>query len=307
MEKIVVVLPAYNEALTIAGTLRDFHLHLPEAFLVVVDNNSSDKTSDIARTTLCELDARGLVLQERQQGKGFAVRRAFKSVDAEIYVMSDADETYPASQAPALIRILQEQRADMVVGDRHSSGGYKQENKRALHYIGNRLVSFLVNWLFRASLVDIMSGFRVFSRRFVANYPILVDGFQLETDMTLHALDKRMTIVEVPIDYKDRPEGSESKLNTVSDGTRVLFVILQLLRYYRPMLFFGIIALVFCVLGLLAGVLPILDYVSDGYVYHLPLAILATGLEIFALLSLAIALILDSISYSNKLKFEKDL
>ncbi|WP_040481900.1 glycosyltransferase family 2 protein [Luminiphilus syltensis] len=307
IKEIAVVLPAYNEALTIAETLEDFHANLPEGFLVVVDNNSSDDTARIARKTLDRLGAKGIVLTEPKQGKGFAVRRAFKTIDADIYIMSDADFTYPAEQAGQLIQCMNERNADMVVGDRHSSGSYLQENTRRLHNFGNGLVTWLVNTLFGAELNDIMSGLRVLTRRFVKNYPILVNGFELETDMTLHALDKRMTIVEIPIEIRDRPEGSESKLKTVPDGARVLFVILQLLRYYRPMFFFGATALILFIAGLAAGTLPVLDYYFEGFVHHVPLAILATGLELSALISLSIGLILDSIGHSAKMQFEKDL
>ena len=214
MEDVALILPAFNERQTIARTIKEFREHLPDAFFVVVDNNSDDGTGDLARHTLIEIGARGVVLFELRQGKGFALRRALKTVDAALYVMCDADQTYPASEAPKLLQILAENDADMVVGDRHSTGAYKGQNKRRLHNTGNRLVTLLVNSLFRADLVDIMSGYRAFNRKFARNYPILVAGFELETDMTLHALDKRLTILETPIEYKDRPTGSVSKLNT---------------------------------------------------------------------------------------------
>ncbi len=306
MYSIVVVLPAYNESLTIRDSILDFHSSLPEAEIIVVDNNSADDTFKIAEKTLSENKINGQVFREWRQGKGFAVRRAFKMVDADIYVLSDADMTYSAKFAPELIAKLNESGADMVVGDRHSGGDYEKENKRSFHNFGNSLVAGLVNKLFAASLKDIMSGYRVFSRRFVKNYPILVDGFELETDMTLHALDKRMNIVECPISYKDRPSGSDSKLNTFSDGAKVLFTIFQLLRYYRPMVFFTLISLLFFLSGLAAGIPPIYDYVTTGFVDRVPLAILATGLEIIAVLSLAIGLVLDSISHNNRMSFEKD-
>ena len=303
---LAVVLPAYNEDKTIGNTIRDFSEQLPDAFFVVVDNNSSDGTNREAKKALELSKARGVVLTESRQGKGWAVRRALQSVDADVYVMVDADETYPAISVPQLLEALEEHNADLVVGDRHTSGDYKSENSRRLHGFGNRLVARLVNWFFKAELTDVMSGLRVLSKRFVKAYPIMVNGFELETDMTLFALDKRFKIVEVPIEYRDRPEGSTSKLNTIPDGTRVIYAIFQLLRYYRPLFFFGWIAFAFLILGLAAGSLPILDYASSGYVEHVPLAILATGLEIFALVLFAVGLILDSISHAEKMRFERE-
>ena len=195
----------------------------------------------------------------------------------------------------------------MVVGDRHSAGHYAAENKRALHGVGNRLVRSLVNSLFNAELADIMSGYRVFSRRFVKNYPILVEGFEIETDMTLHALDKRYRIIEIPIEYKDRPKGSVSKLNTFSDGARVLFVIMQILRYYKPFVFFGWLSMLFFLAGLMAAVPVIQDWIQYQYIRHVPLAILATGLEIVAALMFGVGLILDSIVYQKRLDNERQI
>ena len=307
MEDIALILPAFNESQTIVATIKEFREHLPDAFLVIVDNNSNDGTGDLARHTLIEIGASGVVLFEPRQGKGFALRRALKTVDAALYVMCDADQTYPASEAQNLLQILADNDADMVVGDRHSSGAYKDQNRRRLHNSGNHFVTLLVNSLFGADLVDIMSGYRAFTRKFARNYPILVSGFELETDMTLHALDKRMTIIETPIEYKDRPIGSASKLNTFSDGAKVLFTIFQLVRYYKPLLFFTSVFVLLSLLGLIAGSAPILDYVRTGEVDRIPLAILATGLEIAAALSLAVGFVLDSIARNNKMLFEKDL
>jgi glycosyltransferase involved in cell wall biosynthesis len=307
MEDIALILPAFNESQTIVATIKEFREHLPEAFLVIVDNNSNDGTGDLARHTLIEIGASGVVLFEPRQGKGFALRRALKTVDATLYVMCDADQTYPASEAPNLIQILVDNDADMVVGDRHSSGAYESQNKRRLHSSGNHFVTLLVNSLFGADLVDIMSGYRAFTRKFARNYPILVSGFELETDMTLHALDKRMTIIEAPIEYKDRPIGSVSKLNTFSDGAKVLFTIFQLVRYYKPLLFFTAVFVLLSLAGLVAGSAPVLDYIRTGEVERFPLAILATGLEIAAVLSLAVGLVLDSIARNNKMLYERDL
>jgi glycosyltransferase involved in cell wall biosynthesis len=305
--EIAVILPAYNEELTIKGTIIAFHQALPEAAIWVVNNRSTDTTETVARTTLSDLSCIGGVLNEARKGKGNAVRRAFLEINSDIYILTDADLTYPADRARDLMAPVIEGRADMVVGDRHSAGHYAAENKRALHGFGNRLVRDLVNRLFNADLQDIMSGYRVFSRRFVKSYPILVEGFEIETDMTLHALDKRFRIVEIPVEYQDRPEGSVSKLNTFSDGTKVIFTIARILRYYRPLAFFGGAAILIAVAGLIAA-LPVFDeWVREHYIHHIPLAILATGLEIVAVLMIAIGLILDSITHQDKRAFEREL
>lgn len=304
---IVVILPAYNEELTIKSTILAFHDALPEAAIWVINNCSVDMTVTIALATLTELPCVGGVINENRKGKGNALRRAFLEVDADIYVLSDADLTYPADRARDLILPVTQGLADMVVGDRHSAGHYASENKRALHGFGNSLVRNLVNYLFSANLSDIMSGYRVFSRRFVKSYPILVEGFEIETDMTLHALDKRFRIVEIPVEYKDRPDGSESKLNTISDGTRVMFTIVRILRYYRPLAFFGGGAIIVGLAGMLAALPVFNDWVRDQFIHHVPLAILATGLEIVAILMLAIGLILDAIAHQDKRSFEREL
>lgn len=304
---VTVVLPAYNEELTIDGTIRAFHDALPDAAIWVINNRSSDATETVARNTLMALDCSGGVLNESRKGKGNAVRRAFLEISADIYVLADADLTYPADRIHDLMAPIIEGYADMVVGDRHSAGHYAAENKRALHGFGNRLVRNLVNRLFNANLADIMSGYRVFSRRFVKSYPILVEGFEIETDVTLHALDKRFRIIEIPVEYQDRPEGSVSKLNTFTDGAKVLFTIAQILRYYRPLLFFGSISAGFFLLGLLSSYPVIMDWLVHRYVYHVPLAILAAGLEISAVMALGIGLILDSITHQNKMAFERSL
>lgn len=301
---VAVVLPAYNEALTLAATMEAFHAALPEAAIWVVNNCSSDATEAIARATLSELGCAGGVLNEFCKGKGNALRRAFLEIEADVYVLADADLTYPAESARDLMAPVIDGRADMVVGDRHSAGHYAAENKRALHGFGNRLVRGLVNGLFHANLADIMSGYRVLSRRFVKNYPILVEGFEIETDMTLHALDKRYRIMEIAVAYRDRPVGSVSKLNTLSDGVRVLFVITQILRHYKPMGFFGSLSLLFGLAGLWAGLPVIQDWIEFQYIHHVPLAILATGLEIIAVLSLGIGVILDSIVHQQRLDYE---
>jgi len=307
MTKVAVILPAYNEEQTISDTIVDFHQNLPEAEIWVINNRSNDGTVLRARETLSRLGCLGGVINERRPGKGNAIRCAFLNINVDIYILADADMTYPAAHARSLMEPILSGEADMVVGDRHSAGHYLAENKRALHGFGNRLVRDLVNKLFHANLADIMSGYRVFSRRFVKSYPILVEGFEIETDMTLHALDKRFRIVEIPVEYRDRPAGSFSKLNTIKDGARVLSTIGNILRYYRPLIFFGCAAMVFAVLSLMAGI-PIIDeWVRDRYINHVPLAILATGLGIVALVFMAIGLILDSITHQDKRNFEHGL
>jgi glycosyltransferase involved in cell wall biosynthesis len=307
LHRVAVVLPAYNEEQTIAATIEDFHAALPGAAIWVINNRSTDSTEQTALATLAPLECAGGVINEIRPGKGNAVRRAFLDIDADIYILADADLTYPAAQVHELMAPVIAGEADMVVGDRHSSGHYAAENKRALHGFGNRLVRDMVNKLFHADLADIMSGYRVFNRRFVKSYPILVEGFEIETDMTLHALDKRFRIVETPIDYRDRPDGSFSKLNTLSDGARVLKTIGNILRYYRPLVFFGGAAVFLAALGLLAGMPVIDEWARERYISHVPLAILATGLEIGAIVLVAIGLILDSITHQDKRNFELDI
>ena len=307
MKSIAIILPAYNEALTISKVIQEFHSAMPDANIYVVDNNSSDATHQLALKTFKDMGILGRVIREPRQGKGNAVRRAFLEVDADVYVMVDADLTYPASRLKDLIDPVVQGEADMVVGDRHSLGGYRQENKRHFHSFGNALVTTLVNRLFRAQLVDIMSGYRVFSRKFVKNYAILVEGFEIETDITLHSLDKRYRIKEIPIEYQDRPQGSVSKLNTFSDGAKVLFTIFQILCYYRPLFFFGTIGIFFGILGLVAAIPVFDDWITHRIIYHVPLAILAASLELLAALTISVSLILNSITRQYRMKCERDL
>jgi len=302
--KIVVLLPAYNEEKTISDTIKDFYSEIPEAEIWVINNRSSDQTESIAIDTIRELQCKGGVMNENRPGKGNALRRAFYEIDADVYILSDADMTYPAHHVHDLITPVINNQADMVVGDRHSAGHYANENKRKFHNFGNDLVKNLVNKLFKGNLADIMSGYRVLNRRFVKSYPVLVEGFEIETDMTLHALDKRFRIAEVTVDYRDRPEGSFSKLNTFKDGFKVLNTISSILRYYKPLTFFGLASFVFFVLGLLSAIPVFDDWIQAGYIYHVPLAILATGLEMVSLILMSIGLILDSINHQDKRNFE---
>jgi glycosyltransferase involved in cell wall biosynthesis len=305
MSKVAIILPALNEELTVEATVSAFNAALPDARIYVINNGSSDRTASIAANTLRKLGESGAVIDEPRKGKGNALRRAFHDIEADIYVLCDADNTYPANRIKDLIAPIHEGRADMVVGDRLSSGDYRRENDRPLHNFGNRLLQWTINILFRAHLVDITSGYRAFTRAFVKNYPILVEGFQIETDMTLHALDKRFRIVELPVEYRNRPPGSVSKLSTVSDGAKVLFAIVQILRYYRPLLFFGALSVFFVIVGLTAAKPVMNDWIQFRYIYHVPLAILAAALEMVAVMMAVVGLILDSMIHHQKMEYER--
>jgi glycosyltransferase involved in cell wall biosynthesis len=272
-----------------------------------VDNRSSDNTGDLARQTLAECGAHGRVLFERRPGKGNAVRRAFHDVIADVYIMIDADMTYHPEDLPAMLAPVLSGEADLVVGDRLSTGDYRKENKRPFHNLGNGLVKGLINWLFKVDLRDVMSGYRVMTRRFVEHTPILRAGFELETESTIFALDNRFRIVEVPIKYTDRPEGSFSKLNTFHDGARVIATIFRILRDYRPSVFFGTISVLLILAALLAGSLPIYDYIKFRYVYRVPMAILATGLMLLGMMFAGISLILTSINNYFRALFEMQM
>jgi len=304
---VAVILPAYNESQTIEAVIEAFHRALPQARIVVVDNASTDGTGDLARAALKRIGCPGCVLEERAKGKASAIRRAFLEIDAHVYLMADADMTYPADQAHELLAPVLEGRCDMVVGDRISEGHYGQENKRPAHEFGNQLVLSLINRLFHASLKDVLSGYRAMNRRFVKTYPVLVNGFELETDLTLYALDGRFRLLEVPVRYQDRPTGSVSKLNTVKDGARVINAIVQIARHHRPLRFFGGLGLVLVLLGLVAGYPSLNDYLASGYVFHVPLALLAVGLELSALLCFATGLILSTIVRGQRAEHERAL
>ena len=304
-EKIAIILPAYNEEKTIRSTILSFFNELPNAHFVVINNNSKDNTAQIAIDTFKEFNINGTLFFESRKGKGNAIRHAFNKIDADIYVMADADMTYPANEVHKLISPILNENVDMCVGDRISNGDYQKENNRAFHSFGNNLVRKLVNKLFSSNITDIMSGYRAFSKKFVKNYPILVEGFELETDMTLHALDKRFNIKEVCITYKDRPEGSFSKLNTFDDGFKVIFTIFQIFRYYRPFIFFFFLSVLFACLSLISAIPVFDDWFRYQYIHHVPLAILATGLGLISIIFFSIGIILDAIAHQNKLEFEQ--
>ena len=297
---IAIILPAYNEELTIAETMQDFLSVLPNAPIYVIDNASTDGTADRARAVYRETACKGRVIFEGRKGKANAIRKAFLEIDADIYVMADADMTYPAKDLPSLLKPILEGQADMVCGNRHASGVYQRENKRKLHNLGNIFVRHLINKLFNGNLQDILTGYRVMTRRFVKNYPILASGFELETEISIHALDKGYTVVELPTDYKDRPEGSVSKLNTIQDGIIVLKTIFSIFARFRPLAFFCGVSAFFALLSLLAGSFPVVEYFRTSKIERFPLAILASGLAMLSMLSFATAIILNAIATQQR-------
>ena len=301
-EKIAILIPCYNEEKTIQKVVLDFKRELPSAQIYVYNNNSTDRTFQIASS----ID--GIIVRnEYNQGKGNVVRRMFREIDADIYVMVDGDDTYPAEEVHKLIEPIQSGKADMVVGDRLSNGTYQSENKRKFHEFGNNLVKNSINLLFKNNLQDIMSGYRAFNRIFVKNTAILSSKFEVETEITLSALDKRFIIKEVPITYRDRPAGSVSKVNTIQDGIKVTQTILKMYKDYKPRKFFFSIAFVLFIFALISGVPVLVEFAKTHYITKLPSAVLATGLMMIAAISLQCGLILDTIVKANKEKYELNL
>ncbi len=300
MDKIAVLIPCYNESKTIEKVVTDFKRVLPEATIYVYDNNSTDGTDEIARK------AGAVVRYEHQQGKGNVIRRMFRDVDAECYIMTDGDDTYPAEFAPEMIQKVLERNADMVVGDRLSST-YFTENKRPFHNFGNSLVRKSINVLFGTDIKDIMTGYRAFSYQFVKSFPVLSKGFEIETEMSIHAADKNMFVENVIIDYRDRPEGSVSKLNTYSDGFKVIKTIAKLYRNYKPMGFFGWIAFILAVIALLFFV-PVWNvYYHTGMVPNFPTLIVSGFVMMAAILAFFSGTILQTICQKNRQDFEMRL
>lgn len=299
--KTAVLIPCYNEELSIEKVVKDFKRELPEAEIYVYDNNSKDKTAEIAEK------AGAIVKHEYNQGKGNVVRRMFREVEADIYVMVDGDDTYPAEEVHKLIQPVAKGQADMVIGDRLSNGTYKKENKRMFHDFGNGLVKRAINKLFRSDLRDIMTGYRVFNKIFVKNMPVLSPGFEIETEMSLYALDKRFLIKEIPITYRDRKSGSFSKLNTISDGIKVVKKIISMYKDYKPRKFFFLIALIFIILGLIVGIPVIVEYFKIRYIHKLPSAVLATGLVTLGIIIAQCGVILDTIVKQHRESFENRL
>ena len=301
MKKIAIHIPWYNEEITVAKVITDFKKELPEALIYVYNNNSTDNTLQIA------YENGAIVKNEYRQGKGNVVRSMFRDIDADVYVLVDGDNTYPANMVHQLIKPILMETADMVVGDRISNGTYKKQNKRLFHDFGNGMVKYTINRLFKTNLKDVMSGYRAFSRTFVKNIPILSKGFEVETEMTLHALDKRFIIKEIPIEYKDRPNKSKSKLNTFTDGYKVIKTIIKMLKDYKPLKFFLSIAIIFFVLGLIIGIPVIYEYILTRYITKVPSAVLSTGLMIFSVIIAQCGVILDTVVKDDKEKYEIEL
>ncbi len=293
MDKIAVLIPCYNESQTIAKVVTDFKKNLPEATIYVYDNNSSDDTAVVAQA------AGAVVRHEYKQGKGNVIRRMFREIDAQCYIMADGDDTYPAEFAPEMVEKILSGRADMVVGDRLSST-YFTENKRPFHNFGNSLVRFCINSMFRSNIKDIMTGYRAFSYLFVKTFPVLSKGFEIETEMSIHAIDKNLLVENVIIDYRDRPAGSESKLNTYSDGFKVLRTILRLFKNFRPLRFFSFLSVIFLI-GALAFLLPA-ESLSTRLLLFPGIFLMTAALQSFFT-----GLILSTVARKNRQDFEFQL
>ncbi|MDO5299053.1 MAG: glycosyltransferase family 2 protein [Clostridia bacterium] len=299
-DHIAVLIPCYNESKTVEKVVRDFRRVLPDATIYVYDNNSTDGTGEIAER------AGAVVRREHMQGKGNVIRRMFREIDADCYIMADGDDTYPAEDAPELARMVLEEQADMVVGDRLSST-YFSENKRPFHNLGNGLVRGSINRLFGSDIKDIMTGYRAFSYAFVKTYPVLSKGFEIETDMTIHAINRNMQVANVVVDYRDRPDGSVSKLNTYSDGAKVLMTIARLYKNYKPFAFFGLISLLLCVLSVAFMVPVLLEFFATGLVPRFPTLIACCVTLLAALLLFIAGLILSTLQEKDKRDFEFQL
>lgn len=300
MDKIAVLIPCYNESLTIKKVIEDWKSALPEAKIYVYDNNSTDNTAEIA------MNAGATVKYEYQQGKGNVIRRMFREIDAESYIMIDGDDTYPAEHGREMVELVLNKNVDMVVGDRLSST-YFEENKRPFHNFGNEIVRKSINRMFKSDIKDIMTGFRAFSYNFVKTFPVLSKGFEIETEMSIHAVDKNMYVENVIVDYRDRPNGSESKLNTFSDGIKVLKTIGRLYRDYRPLGFYSFLAAILAIISTIFIIPVIITYGKTGLVPEFPTLIVCGFVYLAALLSFFSGMILASIQLRNRQEFEMEL
>ena len=300
MDKIAVLIPCYNESLTIKKVIEDWKSALPEAKIYVYDNNSTDNTAEIA------MNAGATVKYEYQQGKGNVIRRMFREIDAESYIMIDGDDTYPAEHGREMVELVLNKNVDMVVGDRLSST-YFEENKRPFHNFGNEIVRKSINRMFKSDIKDIMTGFRAFSYNFVKTFPVLSKGFEIETEMSIHAVDKNMYVENVIVDYRDRPNGSESKLNTFSDGIKVLKTIGRLYRDYRPLGFYSFLAAILAIISTIFIIPVIITYGKTGLVPAFPTLIVCGFVYLAALLSFFCGMILASIQLRNGQEFEMEL
>ena len=297
MDKIAVLIPCYNEEKTIRKVVEDFKRELPEAKIYVYDNNSKDETAKIAK------EAGAIVRYERKQGKGNVIRTMFREIDAQSYIMVDGDDTYPAESARKMIDCVLNENIDMVIGDRLSST-YFTENKRKFHGFGNKLTRFLINSIYKSNIRDVMTGYRAFSYKFVKTFPVMSKGFELENEMTIHSLDKNLNIKNVIIEYRDRPEGSESKLNTISDGAKVIKTIFMLYKNYKPLAFFSIIALILLAIGISLFIPVFVQYLKTGLVGRIPTLVISILFIICAVQSFFSGLILDNIINNTKQEFE---
>lgn len=297
MDKIAVLIPCYNEEKTIGKVIDDFKTALPEAVVYVYDNNSTDKTSDVAE------EHGAVVRKEYRQGKGNVVKTMFRDIDAECYIMIDGDDTYPADKAKDMCSAVMEEGVDMVIGDRLSAT-YFIENDRRFHNFGNRFVRSLINKIFNSDVKDIMTGYRAFSRMFVKNIPILANGFEIETEMTIHALDKNYIIKEIPIDYRRRPEGSFSKLDTISDGYKVVKTVFQLFRDYKPYIFFTSISVVLGVIAVIFMLPVIIEYWHTGLVPRFPTLIVCCFVMLLAILLFISGVILEVMTKKHRQLYE---
>ncbi len=297
MDKIAVLIPCYNEEQTIGKVVRDAYAALPEATVYVYDNNSKDRTVEFAK------EAGAVIRYEYKQGKGNVIRRMFREIEAECYLMIDGDDTYPLEHAREMVNLVLYKHADMVVGDRLSST-YFEENKRPFHNFGNSIVRKSINMLFKSDIKDIMTGYRAFNYAFVKTFPVISTGFEIETEMTIHAVNYNLQVENVVVDYRDRPAGSESKLNTYSDGMKVLLKILQLFKNYRPFTFFGAISFVLFLVGLVMFVPVLAEYFATGLVPRFPTLIVSGFMVIAALQSLFAGLILSESGHTERREFE---
>ena len=295
-KKIAVLIPCFNESKTIEKVVKDFKKALPDSDIYVYDNNSTDNTDKIAKAS------GAIVRYEYKQGKGNVIRSMFKEIDADCYLMIDGDDTYPSKHAKEMCEYILNGKADMVIGDRLSSTYFK-ENKRPFHNFGNVLVRRLINTLFKAKVRDIMTGYRAFSYSFVKTFPVLSKGFEIETEMTIHALDKNLLLKEIKVDYKDRPEGSVSKLNTFSDGFKVLKTIARLFKEYKPTLFFGIFGLIFFIISLVFGVPVFIEYFKTGLVPRFPTLIFSGFMLMISMLSFICGIILEVVVKKHRQLF----
>lgn len=295
--EIAVLIPCYNEEVTIAKVVRDFRKYLPEAKIYVFDNNSDDNTAE------CAEKAGAIVIRESRQGKGFVVQSMFYKINADIYVLVDGDDTYPAEDVKRMIQPVLERRAEMVVGDRLSTT-YFEENKRPMHNSGNKLVRILINLLFKSNVKDVLSGYRVFSREYVKNFPVLSEGFEVETEMTIHALDKKYSVIEIPVDYRDRPEDSHSKLNTFRDGYRVLRMLTLLFKDYKPLYFFTAISILLFILATIIVIPVLMEYWRTGLVPRFPTLIASCFIYLTGILLEITGIILSTITKNNRRFYE---